>query len=173
MYGRTMEQFNGRGAERLVETRRAPALAALRRFPVVTPVAPPGWAAKDASTPAKAKGYSYERKVGTILHKKCSELRWKLWDHQWFVYRAGEHMQYFQPDFVIERPNELGIIAEVKLTYVDTSVQLNRYVAYLKLFGVVCFPITIVKNLTPAVAKDFVVDDLSKAQTNSVLHLWV
>lgn len=119
----------------------------------------------------KARGYAFERKVGKILEKLCEESGWKLWDHQWFTYTCGNEVKYFQPDFIIERPGEDGIIVEVKLTYVDTNLQLDKYLKYLRIFGIVCFPITIVRNLTPSVTK--VVDDFSKITPNSVLHLWI
>lgn len=156
----------------LIETRRAPALAALRGFPCVTTTAPPGWAVKRAFG-SKARGYTYERKVAKILDKYCEENGWTLLDHQWFVYTKGEDTFYFQPDFVIDRPGQVGIIAEVKLTYVDTTGQLQKYLEYLKFFGLVCFPITIVRHLTPFIDKGLVVDDIKKIQPNTIWHLWV
>lgn len=150
------------------ETRRAPRLAALRTLPRVTPVSRPEWA-----TPGDRRGYAYEKKVGKILKSICDERGWVLWDHQWFLYSAAGTTQYFQPDFIIERPKDLGIIVEVKLTYVDTAEQLNKYLKYLKFFGLVCFPVTVVRHLTPAVEKTLVVDDFIEVKSNSIWHLWV
>jgi hypothetical protein len=155
------------------EARRAPALAALRNFPRVTPASPPAWAARRDTTGAKARGYTYERKVGRVLAKLCSENGWKLWDHQWFVYVSGTDVKYFQPDFIVERPGANNILVEVKLTYVDTTTQCDKYLGYLKLFGLECFPVIAVRNLTPNVLRDLIVDDFSKATPGSVWHLWV
>jgi hypothetical protein len=154
------------------EARRAPRLAALRRFPRVTPAGPPEWASRSSLTGTKARGQAFERKVGKILEKLCVEANWTLHDHQWFIYTCGSDTKYFQPDFIIERPGEKGILIEAKLTWVDTSLQLNRYIEYLKIIGMVCFPLTVVKNLTPAVDKERIVDDLKKAQAGAIWHLW-
>ena len=157
----------------LAEARRAPALFALRNLPRVEEVAPPPWAAKQVVTGTKARGYAYERKVGRVLKKICDEKNWKLWDHQWFVYVRGTETKYFQPDFIVERPNEPGIVVEVKLTYVDASLQFNKYKEYLSLYGIECFPVVVARHLHPSVVKELVVDDFNKVQAGSVWHLWV
>lgn len=156
-----------------MEARRAPALAAMRNIPRVDKTTPPAWATKKTVTGAKAQGYVYERKVGKVLAKICDEKNWKLWSHQWFVYNRGTETKYFQPDFIIERPNEQGILLEVKLTFTDASIQFNKYKEYLKIYGIDCFPALVVKNLTPGVLKDLIVDDFDKIQPNSVWHLWI
>lgn len=177
-------------SRRAEESRRAPALAALRQrwnggtennkiieqksnkiIEQVCPTSPPGWAQKRTTIGTKARGYAFEKKVGKLLTKWCEESGWKLWDHQWFVYTRNEEIKYFQPDFIIERPGKEGIVIEVKLTYVDTSLQLNKYLRYLSIFGITCFPTTIVRNLTPSAIK--VIDDFNKISPNSVLHLWI
>ena len=155
-----------------VEARRAPALAALRRFPTVTAAAPPSWATR-GGTGTRARGFGYERKVGNVLRAACCKHGWELIDHQWFVYKCGTETKYFQPDFVIDRPGDLGIVVEVKLTYIDTNAQLRKYLEYLKIFGLVCFPLTVVRNLTPFAEKDLLIDDITKARANAVWHLWV
>lgn len=176
-----------------MESRRAPALAALRQrwnsgtveqennkvvkqennkvVEQVRPTSPPGWAQKRTTVGTKARGYAFEKKVGKLLTKWCEESGWKLWDHQWFVYTCNEEVKYFQPDFIIERPGAEGVVIEVKLTYVDTSLQLNKYLKYLSIFGITCFPTTIVRNLTPSTVK--VIDDFNKISPDSVLHLWI
>jgi hypothetical protein len=153
------------------EYRRAPALAALRDLPRVT--AAQGRFAPPATTVAARRGYAYERKVGRVLRELCAARGWPLWDHQWFLYSSSTATYHFQPDFIIERPNERGIVVEVKLTYVDASAQLNKYLHHLKLFGIVCFPVTIVRHLTPNVIKDRVVDDFANLKTDSIWHLWI
>ena len=94
-----------------------------------------------------------------------------LHDHQWFEYTKGDKVKLFQPDFIIERPNDVGIVIEVKLTYVDTSLQLNMYVEYLKIFGLICIPLTIVKNLTPGAPS--AIHEFAAITPGGVYHLWV
>jgi hypothetical protein len=154
------------------EARRAPALAALRSFPRVEQATPPAWALKGALTGAKARGSTYEKKVGRVLDKICSRAGWNLLDHQWFVYICGKDVKYFQPDFVVERPGG-GVLIEVKLTYVDASLQINKYLEYLKLFGLDCFPVTVVRHLTSKVKRDLIVDEFDKVQSGAIWHLWV
>lgn len=158
-----------------IESRRAPALAALRariQQPSVTETVVPCLSpfAPGSVTGTKAQGRAYEKKVGKFLRRACDEAGWRLWDHQWFEYK-GKEVKYFQPDFVIEREGQEGILIEVKLTYVDTSKQLNKYLEYLRLFGLNCFPITIVRNLVPVMPE--YMNDFSKVTANSVLHLWI
>lgn len=155
-----------------MEARRAPALAALRNFPRVEKTAPPVWAAESLSLAAR-RGYAYERKVGKVLNEICSTAGWGLLDHQWFMWICGKDVKYFQPDFIIQRPNEQGILIEVKLTYVDANAQLNKYLQYLKLFGLDCFSAIAVRHLTKCVSRDAVIDDFSKLKPNSVWHLWI
>jgi hypothetical protein len=157
---------------REVEARRAPALAALREFPRVTLTESP-WGKETKARGTKAQGYAYERKVGKVLTKICDEAGWKLWDHQWFKCSQGNKVEYFQPDFIIERPSETGVVLEAKLTWVDTTLQLNKYLEYLKIFGIICFPATVVRNLTSAVLTDLVVDDFAKIKAGAIWHLWV
>jgi hypothetical protein len=155
------------------EARRAPALAALRSFPRVEQATPPAWAlSQRALTGSKSRGSSYEKKVGKVLDKICSRAGWNLLDHQWFVYICGKEVKYFQPDFVVERPAG-GVLIEVKLTYVDASLQINKYLEYLKLFGLDCFPVMVVRHLTSKVKKDLIVDDFDKVQSGVIWHLWV
>ena len=156
-----------------VEARRAPALAALRSFPRVEQTTPPAWAAKGTLTGAKARGSTYEKKVGKVLDKVCSRAGWNLLDHQWFVYICGKEVKYFQPDFVVEQKNETGVLIEVKLTYVDASLQINKYLEYLRLFGLDCFPVTVVRHLTSKVKRDLIVDDFDKVQAGAIWHLWM
>ena len=133
----------------------------------------PAWAVTPSCTyGTKARGLTYERKVGKYLTKLCDENGWKLWDHQWFLYAYGKERKYFQPDFLIERPSQEGIIVEVKLTYVDTTAQLQKYLEYLKIFGFTGFPLVIVRNLTPALPCA-IIDDFANATPNAVLHLWL
>ena len=162
------------------EARRAPALAALRQrctaatspisatLPSVSPCPPPF--AATPSSGSRARGLTYERKVGKVLASHCAKAGWKLWDHQWFMHKDHSGTRYFQPDFIIERKTD-NVLIEVKLTFVDTNVQVNKYLSYLKLFGLDCFPAVIVRHLTstaPAVITDF--DQLTP---NAVLHLWI
>jgi len=154
------------------EARRAPALAALRSFPRVEQTSPPAWALKGVLTGTKARGSTYEKKVGKVLDKICSRVDWNLLDHQWFVYICGKEVKYFQPDFVVERPGG-SVLIEVKLTYVDASLQINKYLEYLKLFGLDCFPVTVVRHLTSKVKRDLIVDDFDKVQPGTIWHLWV
>lgn len=134
--------------------------------------APPAWALKGTLTGAKARGSTYEKKVGKVLDKICSRAGWNLLDHQWFVHICGKDVKYFQPDFVVERPGG-GVLIEVKLTYVDASLQINKYLEYLKLFGLDCFPVTVVRHLTSKVKRDLIVDDFDKVQAGAIWHLWV
>jgi hypothetical protein len=157
----------------LIEARRAPALAALRTLPRVRPTEPPGWAVQSCLTGTKSQGRAYEKKVGKILAKLCIESNWTLHDHQWFIYTQGVTVKYFQPDFIIERPGQQGVLIEAKLTWVDTSLQLNKYLEYLKILGLICFPLTVVRNLTPSVSREKIVDDFTKIYPHAVWHLWV
>lgn len=167
-------------AEKLaLESRRAPALAALRaRFAEqTTPPLPRETVCLSTSpfasnrlTGTKARGLAYERKVGKFLKTHCDKMGWELLDHQWFVYSNGIEAKYFQPDFVISRPGQDGLLVEVKLTYVDTTAQIQRYLNYLSIFGLSCVPLTIVRNLTPGAQ---FVDSFDKILPNSVLHLWL
>lgn len=152
------------------EHRRAPALAALRTAPRVTRVSQPEWATTSTDSAAKAKGVRYEKRVAEWLQDVCTQQGWTLWDHQWFCYKFGDKTAYFQPDFIIERPQG-NILAEVKLTYVDTTAQLKRYVDWLRIFGLICYPITIVRNLTPDTGN--IITELENATSHSVLHLWI
>lgn len=174
------------------ESRRAPALAALRaraqqgnsgteapkgavqRWNGGTEVATVSiCAAPFASAPAKgscARGLAYERKVGRALKAYCAQEEFKLWDHQWFVYKNGDEIKYFQPDFIIERKDN-AVLIEVKLTFVDTTLQVNKYLEYLKLFGLDCFPVTIVRHLTPFAPA--IVTEFNEMAPNTVLHLWI
>ena len=183
-----------------VEARRAPALAALRRrvteergrgteergteeriaktvpSGVVVPCPAPPFS-KSCSTGTRARGHTYERKVGKFLRRACDAAGWKLWDHQWFEYKKAEKAEkaekvyHFQPDFIIERPGQEGILVEVKLTYVDTKEQLNKYLNYLGIFGINCFPVTIVRNLVPGIPE--YINNFNEIKPNSVLHLWM
>jgi hypothetical protein len=161
-------------AQLAIETRRAPALAELRaRFEQqeqVVRAAPPFQ--YEPAKGSKLKGLQYERRVGRILAGICKESNWILWEHQWFKYSCNGKSFYFQPDFIIEKSDKEGIIAEVKLTHVDTREQREKYMRCLKLFGLNCFSITIVRNLTPSVAANLIVDEFSKIQPDSVWHLW-
>lgn len=155
------------------EARRAPALAALRarvqqaRPSVVTCDAP---FSNCRSVGSRARGLTYERKVGRLLAAYCNKMGWKLWDHQWFVYKCGNEVSYFQPDFIIEREHD-AVLIETKLTFVDTNTQINKYLKYLKVFGLDCFPLVIVRNLTPNAP--FPITDISEMAPGRVLHLWV
>ena len=154
------------------EARRAPALAALRALiPRVTPVPLPFPTQRKTGT--RARGFSYERQVGKQLKRICELNDWKLWDHQWFLYECGVERKYFQPDFIIEQPARRGVVAEVKLTHVDTTVQLKRYISYLKVFGLDCIPLTITRHLTPLTQKDLIIDAFDKVYANAVWHLYI
>lgn len=162
------------------EARRAPALAALRQrhaaatsptaaaSPSVVPCPPPF--APVPPSGSRARGLAYERKVGKLLAIHCAKAGWRLWDHQWFVYKDDLGIKHFQPDFIIERETD-NVLVEVKLTFVDTTAQINKYLHYLKIFGLDCFPIVIVRNLTPTAPA--VVTDFDKITPNVVLHLWI
>lgn len=164
-------------AEQLAtESRRAPALAALRaRFAeqvtsnetVCLSSAP---FVSSRLTGTKAQGLAYERKVGKFLKTYCDSKGWELMDHQWFVYSNGVETKYFQPDFIITRPGQDGLLIEAKLTYIDTTEQVQKYLKYLSIFGLSCVPITIVRNLIPGAQ---FVDSFDKIFPNSVLHLWL
>lgn len=157
--------------QHLVEVRRAPALAAMRAGPRVRVISPPAWAKPDTQTASRAKGYAYEKRVKKELQNVCEKEGWILHDHQWFEYKNGNEVKFFQPDFIIERPNDVGIVIEVKLTYVDTAAQLSRYVEYLKIFGLICIPLTIVKNLIPGVPS--VIHEFAAITPGGVYHLWI
>lgn len=118
----------------------------------------------------RARGLAYERKVGKFLSRLCAKEEWKLWDHPWFEYNDGIRVGYFQPDFIVERPSG-NLLIEVKLTYVDTRVQVQKYLKYLKVIGLVCAPVIVVKNLTPTTPS--FVNDFNEIYPNSVLHLWI
>jgi hypothetical protein len=125
------------------------------------------------NAPAKgscARGLAYERKVGRALKAYCTQEKLKLWDHQWFVYKNGGEIKYFQPDFIIERKDN-AVLIEVKLTFVDTTLQVNKYLEYLKLFGLDCFPVTIVRHLTPLTPA--IITEFNEMAPNTVLHLWI
>lgn len=122
------------------------------------------------TTGTRARGLTYERKVGKFLSRLCEKEGWKLWDHQWFEYNDGIQFCYFQPDFIIERPAE-NVLIEVKLTYVDTRQQMQKYLKYLQVLGLNCIPVTVVRNLTPTTPS--FVDSFNKIHSNSVLHLWL
>ena len=184
-----------------VEARRAPALAALRLRVTgergrgieeqrnrgteerITKIVPSGAVvpcsappfSKSCSTGTRARGLAYERKVGKFLRRACDAAGWKLWDHQWFEYKNKEEKEekvcHFQPDFIIERPGQDGILIEVKLTYIDTKEQLNKYLKFLGIFGINCFPVTIVRNLVPGIPE--YINNFNEIKPNSVLHLWM
>lgn len=118
----------------------------------------------------RARGQVYEKKVGKFLKNICATNSWQLWDHQWFKYSDGMQSCYFQPDFIIERPGE-NLLIEVKLTYVDTQQQIQKYLKYLKVLGLNCIPVIVVRNLTPTTPS--FVDSFNKIHSNSVLHLWL
>lgn len=151
-----------------MESRRAPELAALRARARRVETCPPPFSSSRADG-TRARGLTYERKVGKYLAGLCAREGWKLWDHQWFIYRNKDDTCYFQPDFIVERPSE-PLLIEVKLTYVDTSYQLKKYLEYLRLFGLDCIPLTIVRNLTPGTSP---ITEFSQIKPNAVLHLWV
>lgn len=154
------------------ESRRAPALAALRALiPRVTPIPPPFPIQRETGT--RARGFSYERQVGKQLKRICDLNDWKLWGHQWFLYECGTERKHFQPDFIIEQSSGRGVVAEVKLTHVDTTAQLKRYVDYLKVFGLDCIPLTIVRHLTPLTQKELIIDAFDKAYANAIWHLYI
>lgn len=167
------------------EARRAPALAALRQRsaassqqphptaatatpPSVSPCPPPF--APVSLSGSRARGLAYERKVGKVLASRCAKAGWKLWDHQWFAYKDDLGVKHFQPDFIIERETD-NVLVEVKLTFVDTSAQINKYLHYLKIFGLNCFPLVIVRNLVPTTS--LIITDFGKITPNAVLHLWI
>lgn len=172
------------------EARRAPALANLRckfnslnadttaKPGYVITADTPEWAKKRKVHGTKAAGVCYEKRVGKYLSLLCSKHNWELWDHQWFAYINENEIRYFQPDFVISRPNECGIVVEVKLTYVDATAQLQKYVEYLKLWeeegeniNFSCFPVTVTYNLTPNTPS--IITEFSEVVHGAVLHLRV
>lgn len=167
-----MSQVQVHNEQHLIEAKRAPALMALRNAPRVRVVSPPEWAKLDKQTASQAKGYAYEKRVEKELQKVCDKFGWKLYAHQWFEYSCEGKVKLFQPDFIIERSGNAGIVIEVKLTYVDTTQQLNTYVKYLQIFGLICFPLTIVKNLVPGI-NNTIIRDFSEIIPNGVYHLWV
>ena len=163
---RGTEEQRNRGTEERI-TKTVPSGA------VVPCSAPPF--SKSCSTGTRARGHAYERKVGKFLRRACDAAGWKLWDHQWFEYKNKEEKEekvcHFQPDFIIERPGQDGILIEVKLTYIDTKEQLNKYLKFLGIFGINCFPVTIVRNLVPGIPE--YINNFNEIKPNSVLHLWM
>ena len=134
----------------------------------------PWWAGGRTQRASVKQGYRYERKVARYLEKAVGTLGWELQDHPWFEVLCGEQcVAHFQPDFLLLAPSGCGLVAEAKLTWVDTTDQCKKYQDYLALAGLPTQPFTIARNLTPETPRDLVVDELVDVKPDAVLHLWL
>jgi len=115
---------------------------------------------------SRGRGRSYEKRVGAHLHRICAENLWRLRDHEWIDTGAG----FLQPDFVIERPDD-AILIECKLTWLDCSQQVSKYLRVLEELGLTPVPLLVCRNLTPSAPAP--IHSLDELRPNAVWHLWI
>lgn len=130
----------------------------------------PLWAKAGRNTAAQRAGRAYERKAGARLRELAADVGWTFHDHPWILDEAGA---LASPDFLLETPSRAMLLIEVKLTWVDTRQQLERYAALLAQMNFSPVPCSVVRNLTPDVPQDLLVEDLFSIKPYGVLHLWV
>lgn len=140
-------------------------------------------------TPAQRKGRRYESRVGRWLAARIDARC--LWNHVWLEYRF-QHEQIIrraQPDFVLTtvtrspaanrsttptlEAQTTCFVFEVKHTWVDTTTQLNLYVALLAEFGLDAIPATLCRNLTPQTPKDRIVRGFDNLVPYSIMMVRV
>lgn len=152
--------IGARAAEHLVGARAAEHLGG----PITLLPPPP---LPRGRTPAQKAGYRYERRVGKVLAAQAASLGWALWDHVWI----GNDEIVRQPDFVLISPSGAALVAEAKLTWVDTRAQLEEYCTLLARMELAPVPFSICRNLTPE-SPDIVLD-FDSIYSYSVWHLWL
>lgn len=128
---------------------------------------PPPHFLPEPSTPAQKLGLRYERRVGKVLAKETASLGWTFWDHPWI----GNDLTTRQPDFVLISPSGGALVAEVKLTWVDTQAQLEEYCSLLTRMELAPIPFSICRNLTPETPN--IISDLLSVYPSAVWHLWL
>ncbi len=96
-------------------------------------------------TGTRGRGHSYERAVCKYVLSLVESLGWTLYDHYWI--HTGS--VWVQPDFIIQTP-ACAIILEAKLTYIDCSAQLARYIRAAQAeLGCPVWGAQVCQNLTP------------------------
>jgi len=96
----------------------------------------------------KARGHTYERRVGKELAVLALSRKWTFRNHEWVRAAQGNSIQWFQPDFLLETP-EHRLLFEVKLTYQQGAFdQMAEYISILPR-GLHVVPVQICRNLTP------------------------
>lgn len=100
------------------------------------------------------------------LHSICARNSWLLRDHEWIETEDG----WLQPDFVIERPED-AILVECKLTWLDCSAQMLKYMQVLRELGLSPVPLLVCRNLTPSAPAP--IHSLDELRPDAVWHLWI
>lgn len=109
-------------------------------------------------TPAQKKGLQYEARVGRAIEEWCGsqDIR-EYWDSEWIEYDG----KLAQPDKVVILDSGCALLFEVKLTWVDTTMQLGFYRALLNALGYdEVVAVTVCKNLCPGCPRDKIVRSL-------------
>lgn len=98
---------------------------------------------------ARAKGKTYERKVGKKLAYRADKLNIELRSQEWIEYEDTNGYGYCQPDYYFIC-NGFIILAECKLTYTEQAFnQMTQlYMPVLKhIYKVPVIPVQVFKNL--------------------------
>lgn len=108
---------------------------------------------------SRAKGKTYERKVGKQLRKRADKLKVDLHPQEWIEYEDANGYGYCQPDYYLVCDGFI-LLAECKLTQTDSAFnQMTKlYMPVLKyMYDMPIIPIQIFKNIkrhTPNLIKD-------------------
>jgi hypothetical protein len=121
------------------------------------------------SSGTRARGITYERRVGRLLRREAAAIGADFRDHEWLRLQpesspaladaqyasvpSSDDCLWLQPDFVIDTPGGL-LLFEAKLTFCEAAFdQLERYKRVLTQYGRETRPITpvlVCRNLTPS-----------------------
>ena len=111
----------------------------------------------------RARGYTYERKVGEWLASYVQNLGWTFHNHPWL--RDGKTV--CQPDFLLESPSRCIIIVEVKLTETNCLPQFAKYKRALR-----GRPTTALQ-IARRIISPSTVDSLEETIDNGLMLLWI
>lgn len=113
-------------------------------------------------TGSRARGFTYERKVGAWLRALADQLGFQLLDHPWIKTDFG----WCQPDFILESSAGCRIVVEVKLSQVDCRNQIQKYKKAAQAATGVQITRRLARGATP-------VSDLLEANDHDVFLLWL
>jgi len=90
-----------------------------------------------------------------------------FFNHPWIQTPTG----VIQPDFVLSAASQKAILVEAKLTWKpEIEAQQKKYIDALGHLGFECFPVSIVRNLTPKTPRSAVVGNFLDIFPYSIWH---